>query len=85
MRRFGALQVGFDVLAQDTHRDFDPLTFLPSRVPGYGIVSAMASLPVSDRLMVRLRAGNLFDKDYEVVDGYHSYGRSFLAALELSF
>ncbi|MGM0632232.1 MAG: TonB-dependent receptor domain-containing protein [Pseudomonadota bacterium] len=57
-------------------RDLDPVTFGPSEVPGNGIVNATAGYRIDARLDLNLKLGNLFDRDYEVVDGFNMHGRT---------
>lgn len=82
-REFGALDVGINLLAQSDHRDIDPISFGNSSVGGYGTVNLIAGYQISDGLELRLRIGNVTDKDYQVVDGFNTLGRT--AQLSLSY
>ncbi|MBL4819527.1 MAG: TonB-dependent receptor [Gammaproteobacteria bacterium] len=75
-RQFDAFDVAIDWLMQASHKDLDPVTFGPSDVGGYGIINVVAGYRFSESINVRLKIGNLFDKDYSVVDGFNTYGRT---------
>lgn len=46
-------------------------------LPGYGLVDARAAWHVSESTTLRLRAANLFDRNYSELRGYNTPGRSF--------
>ena len=84
-REFGAVDLTLNVQAQSDHLDIDPINFGNSRVGGYGLVNVIAGYQISDTLALRLRIGNLTDKDYQVVDGFNTYGRTAQLSLNYLF
>jgi vitamin B12 transporter len=51
------------------------------RLPGYGLVDLRASAPLPAGWRIEARLENLADKDYELVQGYNTPGRSGLLSL----
>jgi vitamin B12 transporter len=51
------------------------------RLGGYGLVDLRASVPLSPGWRVEARLENLGDRDYELVQGYNTPGRSGLLSL----
>ena len=47
-------------------------------LPGYSRLDLTASLPISDNWQVEARLENLFDRDYQLLDGFNTPGKSFL-------
>lgn len=82
-RDFGALDLTLNLLAQGGHADIDPLTFGRSEVGGFGSVNLIAGYQVSEAFELRLRVGNLLDKEYQIVDGFNTLDRN--AQLTLSY
>lgn len=66
-------------------RDIDPATFTPSEVAGNGILNASIAYQVADQLDLHLKLGNVFDKDYEVVDGFNMHGRTAMITSRFRF
>lgn len=81
----GNFDLTIQTLAQSDHRDIDPVTFGSSEVAGYGILNLIGGYRFSENADVRLRIGNVFDKDYEVVDGFNSYGTTATVAFAYRF
>lgn len=84
-RRFNALDITINWLMQESHKDLDPITFGTSDVGGYGILNIVAGYQLSDSMNLRLRVGNLFDKEYTVVDGFNTYGRTAHLSFNYNF
>lgn len=84
-REFGSLDLGINLLAQSDHLDIDPISFGNSRVGGYGTVNLIVGYQLSDGLELRLRIGNVTDKDYQVVDGFNTFGRTAQLSLNYQF
>ncbi len=82
-REFGALDLAINLLTQSNHLDIDPVSFANSHVDGYGMLNLIAGYQISDAMELRLRLGNITDKDYQIVDGFNTYGRT--AQLSLSY
>jgi len=47
----------------------------------YSLVNLSASYMLGKQLKLSLRADNLFDRDYMLVDGYNTLGRTLFAGL----
>lgn len=84
-RQWGALDLGMNLLAQSSHADIDPVSFGGSTVGGYGVASLVAGYQCGAKTDLRLRIGNLFDRDYQVVDGFNTYGRTAQLSLRHRF
>ncbi|MEX0618184.1 MAG: TonB-dependent receptor [Pseudohongiellaceae bacterium] len=84
-KNFGRLDFSLQWLAQSKHRDVNPETFGSSEVGGYGIVNFIAGYHFSNTLGLRLRLGNVLDKDYEVVDGFNTLGRTAQLSMDYQF
>lgn len=84
-REFGALDLAVNVLAQNEHLDIDPINFGSSTVGGYAVVNLIAGYRLSEELDMRLRIGNLFDKEYQIVDGFNTQDRTAQLSLNYAF
>jgi len=84
-RQFGPVDMTINLLAQNDHRDIDPISFGSSQVGGYGIVNLIAGYQFSDVVDLRLRVGNVFDQDYQIVDGFNTFGRTAQLTLRYQF
>jgi len=84
-RQFDKWDLLLDWLVQSEHHDLDPVTFGRSNKGGYGILNVVAGYDFSDSMALRFRIGNLFDKQYSVVDGFNTYGRTGQLSLDMSF
>lgn len=84
-REFGAFDLAVNLLAQNEHLDIDPISFGSSTVGGFGVVNLIAGYRVNEEIDVRLRVGNLFDKEYQIVDGFNTQDRTAQLSLNYSF
>ena len=84
-REFGSLDIAVNLFAQNEHLDIDPLTFGSSKVGGFGVINLIAGYRFSEDLNLRLRVGNLLDKEYQVVDGFNTQDRTAQLSLNYSF
>ena len=84
-REFGAFDLAVTLLAQNEHSDIDPVNFGGSKVGGFGVVNLIAGYRFSDELNLRLRIGNLLDKEYQIVDGFNTQDRTAQLSLNFSF
>lgn len=75
-RQFEQLSLLLNWEVRSTQADLDPVTFGTSRVGGYGKLDASLEWQWLDAISLQLKVGNLFDKTYEVVDGYNARGRN---------
>ncbi len=82
-RRFGAHEIGIDVLYAGERRDFG----FPSQtvLPAYWLANLQAKISLGERFTLVARAENLFDEDYELASGYNTMGQSFFGALRYEF
>tara|TARA_R110002072_G_scaffold284396_5_gene448762 strand:+ start:102983 stop:104869 length:1887 start_codon:yes stop_codon:yes gene_type:complete len=84
-RQFQKLDVGLTWLLRGAQKDVDPVTFGTSSVAGNAVFDLALSYQVIDDLTVQMKIGNLFGKDYQVVDGYNTYGRTALLTTRYQF
>ncbi|MEX2131431.1 MAG: TonB-dependent receptor, partial [Pseudohongiellaceae bacterium] len=84
-REFGDFDLALNVLAQSDHADIDPVSFGNSTVAGYATANLVAGYRISAAMNLRLRIGNLFDRDYQIVDGFNTYGRTAQLSFDYRF
>jgi len=84
-RQFGKLDVLLDWQLRGEQADLDPVTFARSHVGGYGVLDTVFTWHLTPALDVQVKAGNIFDKNYEVVDGYNTLGRHAMIKLRHQF
>lgn len=84
-RRFDQFSVLLDWQLRSHQADLDPVTFGRSRVAGYGLLDTVLEWQVMPALNVQLKVGNVFDKTYEVVDGYATLGRHAMLSAKHAF
>ncbi len=65
--------------------DNDVNTFAVVAMPDYTVVNAQVTYDIGNEAEVVLRAENLFDEDYQLVNGYGTAGRSVYVGLRKSF
>lgn len=82
-RDLGKLDVGVDVAAHGSRRDFG----FPENVTldSYALVNATLRYRVSNALTLQGRMENAFDEDYTIADGYRTEGRSYTIGVRYSF
>jgi vitamin B12 transporter len=68
-------ELGLEVSATGKRPDFGGV------LPGYGRIDLSASWPLADRWRLEGRLENLGDRDYRLVDGYATPGRSLFLRL----
>ncbi|GJM12384.1 MAG: TonB-dependent receptor [Pseudohongiella sp.] len=84
-REFGAFDIAVNLLAQDEHLDIDPVNFGNSTVGGFGVVNLVAGYRLNEDFDLRLRIGNVLDKEYQIVDGFNTQDRTAQFSLNYSF
>jgi vitamin B12 transporter len=84
-RKFDDFDFALNVLAQSDHHDIDPVSFGPSMVGGFATTDLVFGYQLNTATSLRLRIGNLFDKDYQFVDGFYTLGRSAQLAFDYRF
>ena len=71
----GGTELGLEVSGAGKRPDFGGV------LPGYGRIDMIASWPMADRWRLEGRLENLTDRDYRLVDGYATPGRSLFLRL----
>ncbi len=84
-REFGALDLALNLLTQNEHSDIDPVNFGGSTVAGYGVVNFVAGYRFNADFDLRLRIGNLLDKDYQIIDGFNTQPQTAQLSLNYAF
>lgn len=72
-RDFQSWRLGLGLLAESGR--YDDLAN-STRLPGYGLVDLRASWTLDSEWELAARIGNLLDRDYQTVAGYHQAGRN---------
>ena len=84
-KTFNTFSILFDWQLRSEQADLDPVTFSRSRVGGYGLLDTVLTWQLQPALALQLKAGNVFDKNYEVVDGYNTLGRHAMLSVRHQF
>lgn len=84
-KRFDQFSVFFDWQLRSDQADLDPVTYGRSRVGGYGALDTVLEWQLMPALELQLKIGNVFDKKYEVVDGYNTLGRHAMLSARHQF
>ncbi|MFM1783697.1 MAG: hypothetical protein RIS14_1450 [Pseudomonadota bacterium] len=71
----GGTELGLEVSGAGKRPDFGGV------LPGYGRIDMIASWPMADRWRLEGRLENLADRNYQLVDGYATTGRSLFLRL----
>jgi vitamin B12 transporter len=82
-RQIGAWRIGSELRSQDERYTQSPNSSV-NRMGSYGIINAFVDYKISPALSAQVRVDNLTDKDYEVVKGYNTAGRSMFLTLRYS-
>ena len=81
-RHFGNWEAGAGWKYSGKREDYDiNPPFARTTLASYSLVNVSASYMLSKQLKLSLRADNLFDRDYMLVDGYNTLGRTLFAGL----
>jgi len=64
--------LGVELLASGDRKDVDAGTFATITNPGYAVVNLFGSYKIDNHLSLSARIENVFDKDYDLVDGYNT-------------
>ncbi len=78
-RKFGATELGFDLLATDARKDS---SFSTTTLPGYVLLDLSARWQLGDAWSLRARLENLLDTDYVTAGGYANPGRSLFLGVD---
>ena len=80
-RHFGAWEAGGEWQYSGERKDSDINTFAPVTLSGYQVFNLNARYQVGKYLSVSARIDNLFNRDYMLVHGYNTLGRTLFAGL----
>lgn len=80
-QKAGAWRVGGEVQYSGTREDIDINTNARITLGSYNVVNLTASYALDNRLDLSLRADNLFDRNYMMVHGYNTLGRTLFVGL----
>jgi len=80
-RAFGRFDGLFEVTYNAERYDTDINTFARTELAAYTLARLALSWRATDALRLTLRVENLFDADYELVNGYNTPGRSVFAGV----
>lgn len=80
-QHIGAWEAGGEWQYSGARQDVDINTFAPVTLPGYQVFNLNARYQVEKNLSVSARIDNLFNRDYMVVHGYNTLGRTLFVGL----
>ena len=84
--RLGDWRIGGEVLASGNREDFEIREpFGKVKLSGYSVVNLTTSYQFTPSSRVALKVENALDKQYELVRGYNTQGRSFFVSLAHAF
>jgi vitamin B12 transporter len=83
--RLGDWRFGSEVLASGNREDFDVEGPGILKLGGYSVLNLTTSYQFTPNSRVALKLENAFDKQYELVRGYNTQGRSFFVSLAHEF
>ena len=84
--RLGDWRIGGEVLASGNREDFEIREpFGKVKLSGYSVVNLTTSYQFAPSSRVALKVENALDKQYELVRGYNTHGRSFFVSLAHEF
>jgi vitamin B12 transporter len=78
-----SLGAGVRYVAQ--RQDVDAQTFATVAAPDYAVARVYAAWAATDRLTVKVRVENVFDRHYEEVNGYPALGAGIFGGIEMRF
>ena len=78
-KKVGKWTSGFSYIGQQ-HRYNDTANNV--KINGYAIVNLRASYAVTDKLSIKAKIENIFDKKYETVDTYNNSGQSIFVSIK---
>jgi len=82
-RSYGPFDGLFEVTWNGERYDSDINTFSRTRLGSYTLARVALAWRASDKVKLTLRIENLFDSEYELVDGYNTAGLSAFAGVQL--
>lgn len=78
----GRWRLGSEVSWVAARDDFDINTFDRKELAAHTLVRAVAQFRVTRNLVLKLRAENLLDEQYTLIDGYNTWGRAVFGGIE---
>jgi len=81
----GKLKVGVGAHAESARFDIDAVTFATKTLPGHMLAHAKLAYQINEQTKVVAKANNLFNKNYQIVDGYNTQGASGSVAITTQF
>jgi vitamin B12 transporter len=81
----GKLKTGIGAHGESSRIDIDSLTFGNKSLPGYVIANAKLIYEINEQTELFIKANNLFDKEYQVIDGYNTQRANYSVALKARF
>jgi len=80
-QQLGELELGGEWQHSGMRTDIDINTFARTTLAAYDVVNLTANYALDKRLDLSLRVDNLFNKDYMLVHGYNTLGRTLFVGL----
>jgi vitamin B12 transporter len=80
-KTLGPLRIGGDIRFSGKRNDIDIVNFTPTRTGGYAVVNLTARFNLTQSVSLAARVENLFDKDYELVQGFNIQRRALFFTL----
>jgi vitamin B12 transporter len=80
-QHIGAWEAGGEWQYSGARQDVDINTFAPVTLPGYQLFNLNARYRVDKNISVSARIDNLFNRDYMLVHGYNTLGRTLFVGL----
>ncbi len=81
-RQIGAWRIGGEWQYSGTREDIDINTYARTTLAAYDLVNLTARYAIDKHLKLSLRADNVFNRDYMLVHGYNTPGRTVFVALD---
>jgi len=83
--QFGKLSTSLGAHGESSRKDIDSVTFLPSSLPGFVLANAQVTYQVNAATNLQLKANNILDKQYQMIDGYNSDRANFMLSMKTLF
>lgn len=82
---FAAYNVGATLRSAGDRRDTDAVSFGDTTTAGYGVVDLRSAWAVTPDVELLAKLENVFDRGYQLVDGYNTQDRYFEAGVRLTY
>lgn len=80
-QRAGALEAGGELQYSGARQDADVSTFAPVTTPGYHVFNLKAHYQIDKSFSALARIDNVLNRDYMVVNGYNTLGRTLFVGV----